>query len=297
MSRVIAALAFAALWGATPIADADEVGLVGQPAPELQTKEWINSDGRTRVADFKGEVLLVEAFATWCGPCRSQMPHLTELVKKYGKKGFNVLSITNESRETVLKYMAQLNTADIGYTIGLKGGHGGFKTQYIPHAWLVGVDGTVLWQGNPGGLSDKAIEAELKKIEKPSDEILEAKASKGIAFAESLVKENDLLQAAEVLDRIAARYKGTEGATKAAARLAELETDQSTATEFAAQQQVAKLVGCAELPKDKVKDKSRKSIASKLEKLIEENQGKNPGAVALAETWRKVMIEDWSAEK
>ena len=37
---------------------------VGKEAPELQTKEWINSDGRTTLADFKGEVVLVEGWKT-----------------------------------------------------------------------------------------------------------------------------------------------------------------------------------------------------------------------------------------
>jgi hypothetical protein len=39
--------------------------LVGKDAPEISTKEWINSDGRTTIADFKGEVILLEQFATW----------------------------------------------------------------------------------------------------------------------------------------------------------------------------------------------------------------------------------------
>jgi len=37
---------------------------VGKEAPELQTKEWINSDGRTTLADFRGEVVLVEGWKT-----------------------------------------------------------------------------------------------------------------------------------------------------------------------------------------------------------------------------------------
>ena len=37
---------------------------VGKDAPELQTKEWINSDGRTTLADYKGEVVLIEGWKT-----------------------------------------------------------------------------------------------------------------------------------------------------------------------------------------------------------------------------------------
>ncbi|MCK6479875.1 MAG: hypothetical protein L6R43_06925 [Planctomycetes bacterium] len=50
--------------GAVP-ALAQDKNLVGQDAPEIQTKEWINGDGRSAIADFKGEVVLIEAWATW----------------------------------------------------------------------------------------------------------------------------------------------------------------------------------------------------------------------------------------
>lgn len=52
------------LAGAAP-ALAQDANLVGRDAPELQTREWINSDGRSAISDFKGEVVLIEAWATW----------------------------------------------------------------------------------------------------------------------------------------------------------------------------------------------------------------------------------------
>lgn len=271
--------------------------LVGQKAPELQTREWLNSDGRTRIADYAGEVVLVEAFATWCGPCRGQMPHLTELTKKYGKKGLTVLSITNEPREVVLQYMSQLNVAPVEYTLGMGGGNGGYKTQFIPFAWLVGADGTVVWQGSPGSLSEKIIDAELKKVVKPTPEALEDRAGKSLAFANDLVKANRLIEAIDVLDRAAVKYKGTAAATQAAERKAELESDQAFASELAAQRQVAKLVGATEFHKDKVKEKQRQSVAAKLDGFVKENEGQNPGAVAMAQMWKTVMAEDWKAQK
>jgi hypothetical protein len=44
---------------------AEEKSIVGQDAPAIETKEFLQSDGRTQVADFKGEVLYIECFATW----------------------------------------------------------------------------------------------------------------------------------------------------------------------------------------------------------------------------------------
>ena len=49
---------------ATVAAQEAKTSLVGKDAPELQTREWINSDGRTAIADFKGEVVLIEQWKT-----------------------------------------------------------------------------------------------------------------------------------------------------------------------------------------------------------------------------------------
>ena len=59
------ALGLLGLLGRTPVMAQDGPSLVGQDAPEISTKEWINSDGRSAIADFKGEVVLIEEWATW----------------------------------------------------------------------------------------------------------------------------------------------------------------------------------------------------------------------------------------
>ena len=46
-------------------AKGEAAALVGKDAPEITTSEFLLSDGRTRIADFKGEVLFIECFATW----------------------------------------------------------------------------------------------------------------------------------------------------------------------------------------------------------------------------------------
>jgi len=61
----LAAAMVALLAGSTAaLALGGEGPLVGKEPPELQTKEWINSDGRTTLADFKGEVVLIEGWKT-----------------------------------------------------------------------------------------------------------------------------------------------------------------------------------------------------------------------------------------
>jgi thiol-disulfide isomerase/thioredoxin len=60
------------------------------PSWELQ-----NVDGQTvRFADFKGKVVILDFWATWCPPCRAEIPGLIELQKQYGKQGLAVVGVS-----------------------------------------------------------------------------------------------------------------------------------------------------------------------------------------------------------
>lgn len=271
-----------------------EASLVGSPAPEIQTRDFLQSDGRTAVADYKGEVLLVEKFATWCGPCVGMMPHLVKLKEEYGEQGFNVLSITNEPRDTVLKFFTQLNVTAINYTMGCGGGAEAYPAPGIPKAFLVDVEGKVVWEGHPAELTNKMIETELKKIV-PSPERRAASAERGLAWAETLLGEKQVLRATGVLARIVKQHKGTPAATKAAARLTEIEKDPALAPELAAQKSLDKLVGGLELPAEKLKKKERESTAEKVAALAKKIQADAPGTAKLAQQWEHVLREDWDS--
>ena len=61
-------------------------------APEFALKD---ADGRTaRLADYKGKVVLLNFWATWCGPCKIEMPWFMEFERKYKDQGFNVVGVS-----------------------------------------------------------------------------------------------------------------------------------------------------------------------------------------------------------
>jgi len=67
--------------------------LLGQPAPEISVKEWISGEPAT-LATLRGQVVLLEFWATWCKPCEQMFPKLNKLDKEYGSRGLNVIALT-----------------------------------------------------------------------------------------------------------------------------------------------------------------------------------------------------------
>ena len=64
MSRLVTGAAVIAVAGLTAHAVAAGKSFMGQPAPEIQVQDWINGDGRTNLADLRGEVVLLEFWKT-----------------------------------------------------------------------------------------------------------------------------------------------------------------------------------------------------------------------------------------
>jgi thiol-disulfide isomerase/thioredoxin len=111
--------------------------------------------------ELKGKAAIVEFWATWCPPCRASIPHLNEINKKFKDKGLVVIGISDEPKETVEKFRKGLpmeyNVAVGGAAIEKKFGING-----IPHAFIVGKDGKIVWHGHPMQLKDADIEKVLK---------------------------------------------------------------------------------------------------------------------------------------
>lgn len=67
---------------------------LGDSAPELKVEGWKNSDA-LNLNDLKGKVVVLDFWATWCGPCIRAIPHNKELLAKFKDKGLVIIGITH----------------------------------------------------------------------------------------------------------------------------------------------------------------------------------------------------------
>jgi thiol-disulfide isomerase/thioredoxin len=177
----------------------------GDVAPKLQVAEWVKG---TPINEFeKGKVYLVEYWATWCGPCIGNIPHLNQLQKKYGKDGLVIIGMTNPDVDADATGTARKENNTLQMVrdfVAKQGDRMDYHVAYdmpnretyksmmgtiggIPHAFLFGRDGRLLVNYHPYYL-DAAIEkalagtwnyerdyAELRRSSKLYGDILGAK--------------------------------------------------------------------------------------------------------------------------
>ena len=122
------------------------------------------SGKNVRLADLKGRVVLLEFWATWCPPCRAEIPTIERLHTQYGSKGLTILAVSlDEGGWDGVKAFAAEHK--ITYTV-LKGTEevsSKYMVRLIPTMFLIDKQGIIKKQSMGGG-SDDSLEQEIKAL-------------------------------------------------------------------------------------------------------------------------------------
>ena len=149
----------------------------GDKAPVLNGVTYVKG-GEPKPLDG-GIVSVVELWATWCGPCRTSIPHLTKLQKQYGNE-LQIIGLTEEAAPTVTPFVEEFGER-MDYIVGAAASSSyttyGEGIQGIPFAYIINGEGIVQWKGHPMGM-DEVLDQIIKGT-------FDAEAAAAIANAEA----------------------------------------------------------------------------------------------------------------
>lgn len=136
---------------------------VGDTLPEFST---FKLEGQLP-ADLKGKVVLLDFWASWCGPCKESFPVMEDLHKKYGAKGFVILAVNVDESKDAMKDFLKEHPAS--FTIvhdATKKLVGTANIASMPTSFLLGKDGKIaaVHKGFHGKDTVKQYEAEIEKL-------------------------------------------------------------------------------------------------------------------------------------
>ncbi|HEV2296430.1 MAG TPA: TlpA disulfide reductase family protein [Tepidisphaeraceae bacterium] len=136
-------------------------GMEGKAPPKLEVKDWTNGDPIT-LQDAKGKVVLLDFWATWCGPCIASIPHTNELQAKYKDQGLLIIGVcatrgAEKMKDTVAaKGIKYLVAADVDEKTTKA-----YKVNGYPDYYFIDRSGNLRIADCKNGSVDEAIEALL----------------------------------------------------------------------------------------------------------------------------------------
>ena len=139
----------------------------GKPSPQFDYENY--KGGKSKLSDFKGKYVYIDNWATWCGPCRAEIPYLQKIEEKYHGKNIEFVSISIDEMKNHDKWKKFVDEKKLGgvQLMADKDWRSDFVVAYginsIPRFILIGPDGNVI-DADAKRPSDPALTAQLDEL-------------------------------------------------------------------------------------------------------------------------------------
>jgi thioredoxin-like negative regulator of GroEL len=216
------------------------VGLIAAPVlgqskgtefPNFKGKHLVTGDSFS-LEDLRGKIVLIDFWATWCGPCIGELPNVKKTYAKYHDKGFEIVSISLD--KDVKKCLTYVKKQDMDWYHIAEGG--GWETRLakkfnirsIPAMYLLDANGVVVSTKARGAALATAIEAAMKRTPPMLGDVTKH-ADEALVAADELRAQKKYVEAVQAYDVIIDKYSSTEAAETAAERRSEMLADETAA--------------------------------------------------------------------
>ncbi len=134
------------------------------PAPDIGIATLLQApqESLKSLREFRGQVVVLEFWATWCGPCVNLLPHMNKMVESFSGKPVRFISVTDESRERVEAF---LKDHPMKASIGLDPSRSVFSAFHVrsrPELYVIDPYGRIWLKVHPSFLYKSDIEGALK---------------------------------------------------------------------------------------------------------------------------------------